>query len=162
MSSIVAGKDGHVSLVLGAAGDHDVTSVFLELSMLVDFPSLGMTNAPRFHQQGQPDVVPSKDGLTDDSVRVWRRWATFKERHIADAEHRLVQRRATAPPSCAATAASPRVLTRGKEREDSKTQRRKRQRQRGRNILLCSHSDAPLPLPPPCVKFQFSGPGVLE
>lgn len=89
--SIVVGKDGHVSLVLGAAGGPTIiTAVFLELSGVVDhgLSLSAATNAPRFHQQGQPDVVMSeKGGLTDDQRKSLEAMGyTFKERqHIADA-----------------------------------------------------------------------------
>ncbi len=89
--SIVVGKDGHVSLVLGAAGGPTIiTAVFLELSGVVDhgLSLSATTNAPRFHQQGQPDVVMSeKGGLTDDQRKSLEAMGyTFKERqHIADA-----------------------------------------------------------------------------
>ena len=89
--SIVVGKDGHVSLVLGAAGGPTIiTSVFLELSGVVDhgLSLIAATNAPRFHEQGQPDVVMNeKGGLTDDQRKSLEAMGyTFKERpHIADA-----------------------------------------------------------------------------
>ena len=89
--SIVVGKDGHVSLVLGAAGGPTIiTSVFLELSGVVDhgLSLSAATNAPRFHQQGQPDVVMhEKGGLTDDQRKSLEAMGyIFKDRpHIADA-----------------------------------------------------------------------------
>jgi len=89
--SIVVGKDGHVSLVLGAAGGPTIiTAVFLELSGVVDhgLSLMAATNAPRFHEQGQPDVVTiEKDGLTDVQRKSLEAMGyTFKERgHIADA-----------------------------------------------------------------------------
>ena len=89
--SIVIGKDGHVQLVLGAAGGPTIiTSVFLELSGVIDhgLSLMAATNAPRFHQQGQPDVVMmEKDGITDLQRKSLETMGyTFKERgHIADA-----------------------------------------------------------------------------
>ena len=89
--SIVVGKDGHVSLVLGAAGGPTIiTAVFLELSGVVDhgLSLMAATSAPRFHMQGQPDVVTAeKDGLTDLQRKSLEAMGyTFKERgHIADA-----------------------------------------------------------------------------
>ena len=89
--SIVIGKDGHVSLVLGAAGGPTIiTSVFLELSGVVDhgLSLTAATHAPRFHEQGQPDVVMAeKGGLTDEQRKILEGMGyTFKERgHIADA-----------------------------------------------------------------------------
>jgi gamma-glutamyltranspeptidase/glutathione hydrolase len=89
--SIVLDKDGHVSLVLGAAGGPTIiTSVFLELSGVIDhgLSLSAATNAPRFHEQGQPDVVThEKGGLTDAERKSLEAMGyTFKERqHIADA-----------------------------------------------------------------------------
>jgi gamma-glutamyltranspeptidase/glutathione hydrolase len=89
--SIVIGKDGHVSLVLGGAGGPTIiTAVFQELSNVIDhgLPLLAATNAPRFHMQGQPDVVMhEKGGLSDaDKKALEAMGYSFKERqHIADA-----------------------------------------------------------------------------
>jgi gamma-glutamyltranspeptidase/glutathione hydrolase len=89
--SIVIGKDGHVSLVLGAAGGPTIiTSVFEELSSVADhgLSLLAAVNAPRFHEQGQPDVVMhEKGGLADaDKKSLEAMGYVFKERpHIADA-----------------------------------------------------------------------------
>jgi gamma-glutamyltranspeptidase/glutathione hydrolase len=89
--SILVGKDGHVSLVLGAAGGPTIiTSVFEELSNVVDhgLPLVAATHAPRFHEQGQPDVVMiEKGGLSDEQKKGLELMGyTFKERpHIADA-----------------------------------------------------------------------------
>ena len=89
--SLVVDKDGHVSLVLGAAGGPTIiTSVFLELSGVVDhgLSLTAATHAPRFHEQGQPDVVMAeKDGVTDAQRKILEGMGyTFKERgHIADA-----------------------------------------------------------------------------
>jgi len=89
--SIVLDDKGHVQLVLGAAGGPTIiTAVFLELSNVIDH---GMsvnaaTSAPRFHEQGQPDVVMfEKGGLVDADRRALEAMGyTFKEReHIADA-----------------------------------------------------------------------------
>lgn len=89
--SIVTGKDGHVNLVLGAAGGPTIISaVFDILSGVVDH-KLGVvasTNAPRFHEQGQPDVVMiEKGGLPEaDRKALEAMGYIFKEReHIADA-----------------------------------------------------------------------------
>ncbi len=89
--SIVLGKDGHVRLVLGAAGGPTITTaVFLQLAAVADH-GLDVTtavSAPRFHEQGQPDVVMNeKGGLPDaDRKALEAMGYTFKEReHIADA-----------------------------------------------------------------------------
>jgi gamma-glutamyltranspeptidase/glutathione hydrolase len=89
--SIVMGKDGHVELVLGAAGGPTIISaVFDILSGVVDH-RLGVvaaTNAPRFHEQGQPDVVMIEQGGLPEADRkaLEAMGYTFKEReHIADA-----------------------------------------------------------------------------
>jgi gamma-glutamyltranspeptidase / glutathione hydrolase len=89
--SIVLGDDGHVALVLGAAGGPSIpTAVFEELSNVVDYdlPLVAAVDAPRFHEQGQPDVVMiEKGGLTDEQrAGLTALGYTFKERpHIADA-----------------------------------------------------------------------------
>ena len=91
--SIVLGKDGHVELVLGAAGGPTIiTAVFSEISNVVDhgLSVVAAQHAPRFHEQGEPDLVMI------EHVGLSARWAkrlalqkmgyTFKERpHIADA-----------------------------------------------------------------------------
>ena len=64
--------------------------MFLELSGVVDhgLSLTAATHAPRFHEQGQPDVVMSeKGGLTDEQRKILEGMGyTFKERgHIADA-----------------------------------------------------------------------------
>lgn len=89
--SIVTDKDGKTSLVLGAAGGPTIiTSVFCELSGVIDhgLSLTAATNAPRFHEQGDPDVVMiEKGGLTDaQRAGLAEMGYTFKERgHIADA-----------------------------------------------------------------------------
>jgi gamma-glutamyltranspeptidase/glutathione hydrolase len=89
--SIVLGKDGHVLLVLGAAGGPTITtSVFLQLAAVADhgLDAATAVSAPRFHEQGQPDVVMhEKGGLPDaDRKALEAMGYTFKEReHIADA-----------------------------------------------------------------------------
>jgi gamma-glutamyltranspeptidase/glutathione hydrolase len=89
--SIVLGTDGQVQAVLGAAGgSRIITSVFEELSNLVDF---GMTindavRAPRFHQQDSPDVLALEPhGLPDDIVAALHAMghATKEVGHLADA-----------------------------------------------------------------------------
>jgi gamma-glutamyltranspeptidase/glutathione hydrolase len=89
--SIVLGKDGHVALVLGAAGGPTITTaVFLQLAAFADH-GLDVTaavSAPRFHEQGLPDVVThEKGGLPDPEKKALEAMGyTFKEReHIADA-----------------------------------------------------------------------------
>ena len=89
--SIVVGPDGHVALVLGAAGGPTIiTAVFEELSSVVDhgLSLVAATNAPRFHEQGQPDVVMiEQGGLTGEQRQALAGMGyIFKERpHIADA-----------------------------------------------------------------------------
>ena len=89
--AIVVDKDGHVQLVLGAAGGPTIiTSVFLELSGVIDhgLSLTAATHAPRFHEQGQPDVVMNeKGGLTEAQQKILEGMGyTFKDRgHIADA-----------------------------------------------------------------------------
>jgi gamma-glutamyltranspeptidase/glutathione hydrolase len=87
----VTDKDGHVSLVLGAAGGPTIiTAVFQQLSNVIDH-KLSLTaasHAPRYHQQGQPDVVMHEQhGLTDELKKSLEAMGyAFKERqHIADA-----------------------------------------------------------------------------
>jgi gamma-glutamyltranspeptidase/glutathione hydrolase len=89
--TIVIGKDGHVTRVLGAAGGPTIiNAVFLELSASVDH-GLGVvasTNAPRFHEQGQPDVVMYETGGLPDADRtaLEAMGYVFKDRpHVADA-----------------------------------------------------------------------------
>jgi gamma-glutamyltranspeptidase / glutathione hydrolase len=58
--TIVLGPGGDVELVLGAAGgSRIITTVFEELSNVVDFgmSAVDAVRAPRFHQQDWPDVV---------------------------------------------------------------------------------------------------------
>ncbi len=89
--SIVLGPDGQVFAVLGAAGgSRIITSVFEELSNLVDFDmSIGdAVRAPRFHQQDQPDVIALEPrGLPDDIVTALHAMghATKEVGHLADA-----------------------------------------------------------------------------
>jgi gamma-glutamyltranspeptidase/glutathione hydrolase len=89
--TIVMGDAGGVDLVLGAAGGSTIiTSVFEELSNVVDF---GMdvadaVRAPRFHQQDFPDVLVIEErGLGDDAVRALQAMghATKMTEHLADA-----------------------------------------------------------------------------
>jgi gamma-glutamyltranspeptidase/glutathione hydrolase len=89
--SIVLGADGHVKLVLGAAGGPTIiTGVFHELSGVIDH-GLDVTasaHAPRFHMQGLPDqVMFEKGGLPEaDKKALEAMGYVFKERnHIADA-----------------------------------------------------------------------------
>jgi gamma-glutamyltranspeptidase / glutathione hydrolase len=68
--TIVLGSSGAVDAVLGAAGGSMIiTSVFQELSNIVDFgmdPS-DAVRAPRFHQQDAPDILMVEPrGLPDD------------------------------------------------------------------------------------------------
>lgn len=89
--TIVAAPDGTIELVLGAAGGPTIiTSVFQELSNVVDFGlDVGQSvAAPRFHMQHLPDVVTfEKDGLAEATKeRLTAMGYAFKERdHIADA-----------------------------------------------------------------------------
>ena len=89
--SIVLDKAGHVSLVLGAAGGPTITtSVFLELAAVADhgLDVATAVSAPRFHEQGLPDVVMhEKGGLVEGDRKALEAMGyTFKEReHIADA-----------------------------------------------------------------------------
>jgi gamma-glutamyltranspeptidase/glutathione hydrolase len=64
--------------------------VFLELSGVIDhgLSLTASTHAPRFHEQGQPDVVMyEKGGLTEAQQKILEGMGyTFKDRgHIADA-----------------------------------------------------------------------------
>jgi len=89
--TIVLGGDGKVVLVLGAAGGPTIiTSVYQELSNVIDFGlDLGRAvSAPRFHLQHLPDtVVIEKDGLSEETARrLLHMGYTFRQRgHIADA-----------------------------------------------------------------------------
>jgi gamma-glutamyltranspeptidase / glutathione hydrolase len=89
--SILVGKDGHVARVFGAAGGPTIISaVFLELSAALDhgLAVVPATYAPRFHEQGQPDVVFYEvGGLPDaDRAALEAMGYVFKERpHVADA-----------------------------------------------------------------------------
>jgi gamma-glutamyltranspeptidase/glutathione hydrolase len=89
--TIVTGPEGQVVLVAGAAGGPTIiTSVFQELSNVIDFGlDIGSAvSAPRFHMQHLPDVVAfEKDGVTADTEkRLEAMGYTLKERgHLADA-----------------------------------------------------------------------------
>jgi gamma-glutamyltranspeptidase/glutathione hydrolase len=89
--TIVVAPDGKVVLVAGAAGGPTIiTSVFQELSNVVDFDlDVGWAvAAPRFHMQHLPDVVSyEKDGLVEATgKRLEAMGYTLKERgHIATA-----------------------------------------------------------------------------
>jgi gamma-glutamyltranspeptidase/glutathione hydrolase len=89
--SIVLDASGQVILVLGAAGGPTITtSVFLELSAVADhgLDVATAVSAPRYHEQGLPDIVMhEKGGLQDaDRQALAAMGYTFKEReHIADA-----------------------------------------------------------------------------
>ncbi|MEA2747769.1 MAG: gamma-glutamyltranspeptidase / glutathione hydrolase [Myxococcales bacterium] len=89
--TIVTGPDGKVLLALGAAGGPTIiTSVFLELSNVVDFHlEIGSAvAAPRFHMQHLPDEVAyEKDGLAEPTQkRLEAMGYKLKERgHLADA-----------------------------------------------------------------------------
>jgi gamma-glutamyltranspeptidase/glutathione hydrolase len=89
--TIVTGPDGKVLLVAGAAGGPTIiTSVFQELSNVIDFGlDAGIAAAaPRFHMQHLPDLVTiEKNGLTEETQkRLETMGYAFKERsHIADA-----------------------------------------------------------------------------
>jgi gamma-glutamyltranspeptidase/glutathione hydrolase len=89
--TIVTAPDGKVILVLGGAGGPTIiTSVFLELSNVVDFHlDIGAAvSAPRFHMQHLPDeVMYEKDGLaaaTGEKLRAMG-YAMKERGHIADA-----------------------------------------------------------------------------
>ena len=89
--SIVLDDKGQVELVLGGAGGPTIiTGVFWELANVIDHGlSIGAaTNAPRFHEQGQPDLVMfEKGGLPEaDKKALSAMGYTFKERpHLTDA-----------------------------------------------------------------------------
>ena len=89
--TIVSAPDGKVTLVAGAAGGPTIiTSVFLELSNVVDFQlDVGAAvAAPRFHMQHLPDEVAyEKDGLSEATQRRLEAMGyKMKERgHLADA-----------------------------------------------------------------------------
>jgi gamma-glutamyltranspeptidase / glutathione hydrolase len=89
--SIVLGTDGQVQAVLGAAGgSRIITSVFEELSNLVDFdmPIGDAVRAPRFHQQDSPDVIMLEPrGLPEDVVTALHAMGheTKEVGHLADA-----------------------------------------------------------------------------
>jgi gamma-glutamyltranspeptidase/glutathione hydrolase len=89
--TIVSGPDGKVALVAGAAGGPTIiTSVFQELSNVVDFQlDVGAAvAAPRFHMQHLPDEVAyEKDGLSEATQkRLEAMGYKMKERgHLADA-----------------------------------------------------------------------------
>jgi gamma-glutamyltranspeptidase/glutathione hydrolase len=89
--SIVLDASGRVVLVLGAAGGPTITtSVFLELAAVADhgLDIATAVSAPRFHEQGLPDIVMhEKGGLSDaDRQALTAMGYAFKEReHIADA-----------------------------------------------------------------------------
>ncbi len=89
--TIVSGPDGKVLLVAGAAGGPTIiTSVFLELSNVIDFGlDVGAAvSAPRFHMQHLPDeVVYEKDGLAEATQKKLESMGyKLKERgHLADA-----------------------------------------------------------------------------
>ena len=89
--TIVSAPDGKVTLVAGAAGGPTIiTSVFLELSNVVDFQlDVGAAvAAPRFHMQHLPDEVAyEKDGLSEATLkRLEAMGYKMKERgHLADA-----------------------------------------------------------------------------
>jgi gamma-glutamyltranspeptidase / glutathione hydrolase len=89
--TLVLGATGAVDLLLGAAGgSRIITTVFEELSNVVDF---GMTpadavRAPRFHQQDLPDLLQVEDhGLPDDVRRALEAMGhqTKEVQHLADA-----------------------------------------------------------------------------
>ena len=89
--TIVSGPDGKVVLVAGAAGGPTIiTSVFLELSNVIDFGlDVGAAvSAPRFHMQHLPDEVAyEKDGLAEATQKKLESMGyKLKERgHLADA-----------------------------------------------------------------------------
>jgi gamma-glutamyltranspeptidase/glutathione hydrolase len=89
--TIVSAPDGKVTLVAGAAGGPTIiTSVFQELSNVVDFRlDVGAAvAAPRFHMQHLPDEVAyEKDGLSEATQkRLEAMGYKLKERgHLADA-----------------------------------------------------------------------------
>jgi gamma-glutamyltranspeptidase/glutathione hydrolase len=70
--TIVLGLSGAVDAVLGAAGGSMIiTTVFQELSNLVDFgmDPADAVRAPRFHQQDAPDVLVVEPRSLPDDVR---------------------------------------------------------------------------------------------
>jgi gamma-glutamyltranspeptidase/glutathione hydrolase len=90
--SVVLDRDsGRVKLVLGAAGGPTITTaVFLQLAAVADhgLDVAAAVSAPRFHEQGLPDVVMhEKGGLPEAERKILEGMGyTFKEReHIADA-----------------------------------------------------------------------------
>jgi gamma-glutamyltranspeptidase/glutathione hydrolase len=89
--SIVTAPDGKVILVVGGAGGPTIiTSVFQEISNVVDFGlDIGAAvSAPRFHMQHLPDEVSfEKSGLADATAkRLESMGYKLKERgHLADA-----------------------------------------------------------------------------
>ena len=89
--AIVLDAQGQVELVLGGAGGPTIiTAVFQELSAVVDhhLSISAATNAPRFHEQGQPDLIMfEKGGLAPETRKALEAMGhSFKERnHIADA-----------------------------------------------------------------------------
>ncbi len=89
--SIVLDAAGKPVLVLGGAGGPTIISaVFEELSNVVDFglSPVAAINAPRFHEQGEPDVVLiEKGGIADETKAALERMGyAFKDRpHVADA-----------------------------------------------------------------------------
>jgi gamma-glutamyltranspeptidase/glutathione hydrolase len=89
--TIVLGASGNVELVLGAAGgSRIITTVFEELSNVVDFGfgAADAVRAPRFHQQDLPDVlVLEPRGLTGDVRKALESMghAISEASHIADA-----------------------------------------------------------------------------
>ncbi|APR85910.1 Gamma-glutamyltranspeptidase [Minicystis rosea] len=89
--TIVVNDKGRTELVLGAAGGPTIiTAVFWELSNVLDhgLSLTAATNAPRFHEQGLPDVVMfEKGGIADTERKALEAMGyTFKDReHIADA-----------------------------------------------------------------------------
>ncbi|MBX3232109.1 MAG: gamma-glutamyltransferase [Labilithrix sp.] len=89
--TIVSGADGKIEMVLGAAGGPTIiTSVFQELSNVVDFGlDIGKAvSVPRFHMQHLPDeVIFEANGLAPDTrTSLEAMGYTLKERgHLADA-----------------------------------------------------------------------------
>jgi gamma-glutamyltranspeptidase/glutathione hydrolase len=89
--TIVLDDQGKADLVLGAAGGPTIiTAVFWQLSGVVDhgLSITAATNAPRFHEQGLPDLVTAeKGGITEAEKKALEAMGyAFKEReHIADA-----------------------------------------------------------------------------
>jgi len=89
--TLVTGPDGKLLLVAGAAGGPTIiTSVFEELSSVIDFKLDGAAavSVPRFHMQHLPDVVMyEKEGVAESTLKSLEAMGyTFKERdHIADA-----------------------------------------------------------------------------